>query len=184
MRTRNYDLKKGLFWVNPFILINLGQYLVNFDILLMRTRNYGIKKGLFWVNPFILINLGQFLVNFDNHKINFLVHRIFTFFSIFPHDRSTEFSLIFLLFPLSFGVISHPIRSRSRHVDPVEFVVRLTPTVHGVISHPIRSRHVDPVRPGTTSRALLVQSDHDTHIRAQSDNDIPYRILTYFLGFS
>ena len=40
------------------------------------------------------------------------VHRIFTFFSIFPHDRSTEFSLLFLLFPLFFGVISRPIRSR------------------------------------------------------------------------
>ena len=31
---------------------------------------------------------------------------------------------------------------------------------------------------------LLVQSDHDTHIHVQSDSDMPYRILTYFLGFS
>ena len=31
---------------------------------------------------------------------------------------------------------------------------------------------------------LLVQSDHDTHIHVQSDIDMPYRILTYFLGFS
>ena len=106
-------------------------------------------------------------------------------FSFFPHAtlRSRHnVAFVVRLTPTVQEIISHPIRLR--HVDPVEFVVRLTPTVHGVISHPIKSRHVDAVRPGTTSRELLVQSDHDTHILVQSDNDIPCRILKYFLGFS
>ena len=42
-------------------------------------------------------------------KLTFWSTEFSLFFSIFPHDRSTEFSLIFLLFLLSFGVLSHPI---------------------------------------------------------------------------
>lgn len=88
-----------------------------------------------------------------SHLFSFFltVYRILTSFLVFS-------SLL-----RCFGAISRPIRSR--HVDPVEFVVQLTPVDHGNFtsflgfswgiclsrdnfsrtSRPIRLRHVDPV---------------------------------------
>ena len=165
------------------------------DILLLRTRSYH-KKGYCG----------------SGSKPGILVHRIFTFSSVFPHDRSTEFSLLFLLFPLplSFGNFSSNqittcqpywiccsmdtygprgnfssnqiTTRRSCMFVPGQLlenfssnqITTLISTSNQITTYPTEFSLIfsdfleEFVCPETTSRELLVQSDHETYIPAQS----------------
>ena len=125
----------------------------------------------------------------SRHNVAFVVWLTPTVQEIISHPiRSRHVDpveFVVRLTPTVHGAISHPIRSR--HVDrscssrdnfSSNQITTLISTSNQIATCPTEFSLIfsdfleEFVCPGTTSREVLVQSDHETYIPAQSDNDI------------